>query len=338
MGTSAVRIDRLERNALINGAFDYNQRAGTAATNTSGTRTYILDRWLSAHTGTYTGTPNVRRHASSPDQKTQWCLRHDFRRNAASGTLTHEQRIESLHAVELVQSGKMSVSFKVNSPVAGATAQIIILQPTALDTHTSQTTLLTSGAQALTQSAWTEVKFENQSISTSQAANGLAIQLVITLPSATDGSDQSMLIAQAIANSGAKASSFVRAGRSAQEELMLCQRYYEKTYDTNVATGTSTTVGAIMGGETASASYGSVSFPYKVQKRIIPTIFAWDEVGNGGATGKATTRSAGGMVATNNLAVSGQYIGVSNTSIWVSNTSGAAALVVAHFSANAEIN
>ena len=75
--------------------------------------------------------------------------------------------------------------------------------------------------------------------------------------------------------------SFSMAGRDYAEELQLCQRYYEKSYDLDVAPGTSDSAGANRG--IASATAGDTADqgmqPFKVYKRAAPIIAGWSEVG-----------------------------------------------------------
>jgi hypothetical protein len=66
-------------------------------------------------------------------------------------------------------------------------------------------------------------------------------------------------------------------------ELMLCQRYFEKSYNTNVALGTSTLIGmysSIASG--GSTSYGS-SVVFRVPKRATPTMASWTYGGLAGS-------------------------------------------------------
>jgi hypothetical protein len=74
--------------------------------------------------------------------------------------------------------------------------------------------------------------------------------------------------------------------RPLQQELALCQRYYEKTYDPDTNPGTVTTNGALESPSTVNASGGApVQWPYKVEKRSAsPTIVIYSR--NSGTSGK----------------------------------------------------
>ncbi len=80
------------------------------------------------------------------------------------------------------------------------------------------------------------------------------------------------------------------------EELMLCQRYYEKSYDYTVALGASSDascVGIASRAASATATAGfAVGFPYKVRKRTAPTITLYDTLG---ASGKIHIAQGGSL-------------------------------------------
>jgi hypothetical protein len=108
-----------------------------------------------------------------------------------------------------------------------------------------------------------------------------------------------------------EADAFMRAGRSRAEELLMCQRYYEKSYDTNVTPGSNTPVGLAMFASTVLNNYPAY-IPFAVQKRDTPILSIWDRVGN---SGKLTTMT-GGAVYTDNVTTSpGTIPGHSNRAI-----------------------
>ena len=71
--------------------------------------------------------------------------------------------------------------------------------------------------------------------------------------------------------------------RQYQQELALCQRYYEKSYNDGTALGTATTVGVVgqsgLQGVTTTTEAGTY-VTFKVTKRATPTISVWDGNGN----------------------------------------------------------
>jgi hypothetical protein len=86
-------------------------------------------------------------------------------------------------------------------------------------------------------------------------------------------------IAQVMLNIGTEASPFKLNGETYINEIIACQRYYEKSYEIDVVPGTNTEQGtASFEQNTAPHAYGYV--PYKVIKRTgaVPTLY--DKVGN----------------------------------------------------------
>jgi hypothetical protein len=74
--------------------------------------------------------------------------------------------------------------------------------------------------------------------------------------------------------------------RSYGDELALCQRYFEKSYNTDVVPGTATFTGVFTNGgvtNLAAANYATrASTAYKVTKRATPTVTTFDTAGNSG--------------------------------------------------------
>jgi len=91
--------------------------------------------------------------------------------------------------------------------------------------------------------------------------------------------------------------------RSFGEELALCQRYYEKSYEYGTASGTSISTGSIQagGGVTgATTSFiGGFSIRYKTSKRSSPTVTMYDKSGN---SGKIHRIQLGSVSSANNTA------------------------------------
>jgi hypothetical protein len=85
-------------------------------------------------------------------------------------------------------------------------------------------------------------------------------------------------------------------------ELLLCQRYYEKTFDVDQTPGVVTDSGSLYipmaAASTTGCQYGS--FQYKVQKKSSPTITAWSV---GGVSGTWTVRDNGTLIGTGSLQV-----------------------------------
>ena len=72
--------------------------------------------------------------------------------------------------------------------------------------------------------------------------------------------------------------------RPFQKELALAQRYFEKSYDLDIAPGTITNIGNYSYNWTSTVQIENVTVPFKVSKRIIPTAIVISNVT--GVTGK----------------------------------------------------
>jgi hypothetical protein len=99
--------------------------------------------------------------------------------------------------------------------------------------------------------------------------------------------------------SGSVATPFER--RPFGTELMLCQRYYEKSYEQATVPGTATGFGAQHfppNTNTASALYAASTIKFAVVKRTAATIRCWDWAGN---ASRVSDFTLGGLVRTDNL-------------------------------------
>jgi hypothetical protein len=117
-------------------------------------------------------------------------------------------------------------------------------------------------------------------------------------------------------------------------ELMLCQRYYEKSYSINVAPGTNTSLGSamIMGSSNGGADIGCF-VKFSVPKRAAPTMSFWT---NGGSSGNWSYERSG---ASGTVTASATSIGESSVLI-EANDIGAnytSALAFGHWVASAEL-
>lgn len=91
---------------------------------------------------------------------------------------------------------------------------------------------------------------------------------------------------------GASSNDFVLAGGGDYiSELTYCQRFYEKSYDPDVAPGTNTTTGAATVYNYVNSTQNPGGFVwYKVPKRANPTVAMWTT--GGSVDGTSTSRSS----------------------------------------------
>ena len=116
------------------------------------------------------------------------------------------------------------------------------------------------------------------------------------------------------------------------EMLRRCQRYFEKSYDIEVAPGSITTSGVVYrtldAGPLSFASPGAIRF--KVNKRATPSVFVYGMItGASGTINLAGTDRAAVVI----------FIGETGASTYVNNISGgtAGSSCSAHYTASAEL-
>jgi hypothetical protein len=117
-------------------------------------------------------------------------------------------------------------------------------------------------------------------------------------------------------------------------ELMLCQRYYEKSYDISVTPGTNTNVGMLdYSISTQGGSFILTTIKFTVPKRGTPTMTAYTEGGTSGSWGWQRSGASGtGAVTFDCQAQSSSRAYVSAGSAWV-----AARLDGGHWVASSEL-
>jgi hypothetical protein len=117
---------------------------------------------------------------------------------------------------------------------------------------------------------------------------------------------------------GNVASAFER--RPIATEIALCQRYYEKSYNINVAPGTNTGEGAYWGDFTTHGDGTTISpILFKVTKRITPSSVTYISVGGTGGVWDYTRNGASGQLGMTNYSPSqnGLYPYMQPGAAWV---------------------
>jgi hypothetical protein len=125
-------------------------------------------------------------------------------------------------------------------------------------------------------------KIENISIDTASTTN---VAVFIWIDDVTTTITDVIYITDVQLVPGANSTSFPR--RSHAEELALCQRYYEKTYNQAVIPSTSTEAGAVRLTDPVVA--GSISIHFKTVKRAAPTMTGYSTTGASGKYRDLTT-------------------------------------------------
>ncbi len=332
MSSLTPRIDNLDnRNYVINGAFDFWQRGTTITTGNNGV--YLADRWRNFKSAGGTVT-----HARDTDTPTLaqsgfkalyshlytmtaaqsvayscgivYCMEgHDYAnfhgrtarlqfwvKSSIAGSYSFTFNVESINrnyvvpytinAANTWEQKSIDVTFESSSGVFLDTRRDLLLIWNLGNTGTPGTSNLwqSVGIQASTDVQW----------STNAGATFKLSQVMLTPATVPSGSILP----------------FSRAGKTIGDELALCQRYYEKSYDPDVVPGSSVT-GVLSVLAQVSGTVQTTNFVfYRATKRANPSVAFWTE---SGFANQWTYRTSAG-VDTNVALSSGSVNG--NTAGW----------------------
>ena len=278
---AVIVSSKRKKNYLINGGFDLFQRGGT----TSSGNVYIPDRWRIDNTQSNTTS---RQTAGAP----LGSIFYSQTAFALNGAMQFFQALEDFWVNEL-KTKQVTFSFLLrrssdfvgdievrvqknatpNSSIGGSWSNI--------DTLTIDNADIPERTPA--QEDW--VRFSKTiTVPNDGSANGLRFNF-------TTGSLQPvgaiLEIAQCMANKGPDPAPFELAGRNLAEELALCQRYFEKSYDVNTAPGTPTTIinTGFAFNITGSAATADPQIFFITEKRTVPNMVGYNP--NSGAIGTA---------------------------------------------------
>jgi hypothetical protein len=327
-------------NYIINGAFDINQRNFTSNTSSG---LYGFDRWITSfNTGTVTTTPQT----FSPGELSVASVEpRNYTRIVVSGqsgtaaSVTFTQRVED---VRTLAGRTATISFW-----AKASSSALSVAPEARQTFGSggSTAVNTLFGKILLSTSWARYSatVTIPSIAGKTVGSDSFVQIQTWLSAGSDFNDRTNSLGIQSGTfefwgvhleEGQTATPFRRNANSFQGELAACQRYYEKSYNVDVAPGTNTGVGIYTHFGSSNAASQSVGYiQFKVPKRVTPaTISFWTEAGTAGSWQFARNGSSG------SAAVSAYRSGANSTGLFL--TSGAAFVVseiFGHWAVDAEL-
>jgi hypothetical protein len=315
----APRIDRLDKNYVINGNFDIWQR-GTSFTSVSAQ--YAADRFSY---NADTTAADITRQSDVPSglqYKADYSLRAARVSSSSPGVNDVAYIKYTIEGYDLVgiRNKDITISFWVKSTKTG-TYCLTLKDSAYAGTYIKEYTIDAANT-------W-ERKVINVTLSDSIGTwlynNGAGLRLHWMLQAGTnrrgasantwfslggantaswatanqvnafDANSSSLQLAQVQVIEGTHTDpTFSTAGRNFADELALCQRYYEKSYDLEIAPGTTGSfVGSFFIFKSGTNSFlQSVSF--KVRKRAAPTM-----------TERSISTGASGTIDQNNVAVAG---------------------------------
>ena len=285
------------RNRLINGSMRVAQRA-TSATVTAGTAVPTastgypcVDRWFVYSTGANVTAAQVAGTGATKN-------RLQITGAASVTAIGVGQRIEQLNSYDLA-GGNVTLSVDL------ANSLLTTVTWTASYATTTADTFGTIGTPTKTQIATgtftvssTLTNFTTSFAVPAAATTG--IEILFTVGAQTSGT---WTIGNVQLEAGLVASSF--EVRDHGDLLRACQRYYEKSYDQNVALGTTNAYNGCPCGGTQSGALNAAIVPvsFKVPKRAISTIVVYSP-----STGLLNQMIDGAGTASGvSLGLSGQY-------------------------------
>lgn len=305
MSSLTPRLDRHEKNYIINGNFDFWQRGTSFTTN----NVYSADRLKTSIVGTGT----LSRQSVSPPTGSQYYARLAV--GAGSSSCAAFQTLEYNNLVELHER---TITFSCK------------LRKSTNFTPSIRVTIQTSTSANNSSAVFTQVAATSVANASLSTGSWYLASVTYTVPAGTQGlrvgifeeanptSGEYYETAQWMLIIGSSApADFALAGRNYQDELAACQRYYCKSYNTTVDPATITGAGIIefKGNPTSTAisqTFVPIFFPVKMRANPLMTLYSpatgasgvWHDLD--GAVDIAFSASGGqSLVAANNNAIYG---------------------------------
>lgn len=291
------------RNLVINGAFDIAQRNTTYAVTT--TFAYgCVDRWGFTQATTAACTASQVAIATSGIPFRYGLKLQRTNGATTTGVITSATAFETTDSVKF--AGKqVTLSFYAkagaNYSASGSILNFHVHTGTGIDEAANNVGGWTGAATPLSVAQVITTTLTKYTVTGTIAAGATQIAIsAIWTPVGTAGADDSVTITGVQLEVGATATDF--EFRSVQDELAMCQRYYETTYPAGVFPGTANTSGPWVGVWINTTDfYDFGRFHWKVTKRASPTVAVYSTLD--GAVGYFSNQAA------TNSASSAQYIG-----------------------------
>lgn len=251
------------RNAIINGIALVNQRV-TAHTLVKDVYGICADRFYGMATGTAVSAGTLATTAGSGSQPFSWFYFGGMTLTG-TGVIYLRYRMEAKDAARF-KGQTASFRCQVLQDTGGAiNYTIYVRKANAADNFAAVTAISDSGAISVPNSTVTSLPY--LAIAMGECGNGIEIEIKVECGAVTT---KGFYFTQLQLELGSVATPFEY--RPYGQELALCQRYYEKSYDGASAPGTVTDIGSIY--VIAQSTY-ELYFPittFRVTKRILPTI------------------------------------------------------------------
>lgn len=362
------------KNLAINGNFDYWQRVETATTtiNTAtGTSGYTADMFLYESNGGTTKNYSVVQSSTVPTQAQSGFdsqLSYLFTMvTGIASPVAADYVSPAVYRMEgydyaAIHSRTVTFGFWIQGSIAGtysfalqnaASTRSYVTTFSIASANTWQfipitVALDTTGTWVFTNTVALQVfigtvsgtTYQTSTVGSWQAGNFLTASGATNWQSTTGATLYISQFSIVEGSLGLGSLGFVRAGKSSQQELALCQRYYEKSYDVGTAVGTATALGVFQCGDIGATS-GTHTFavPFKVSKRATGAtvnLYAFttgtvNEVNGTASSGTTITfgPSSAAAAGSTNVGVNG-FTGSAN-----SYSASSAGMIIGHWTADA---
>lgn len=346
-----VKLDL--KNKLINGSFEYWQRNTTFAAIADAT--YTADRWIYSKTGTMVHTISRSTNVPSDAFGVYSLLATPTTAQASllsTSLCTITQRMEG-NVLRTIKGKKMVLKFRVKAFKTGV--YCLALRNNANDRSLIKEYTVNASNTWETKT----IRFTHDAAGTWLYDTGIGMRVTFTIASGSnfittkdvwqngnflatssqvngvDSISNTFQIADVCLvedNDGAtRDPEFQLAGRDLFEELQLCQRYYEKSYEIGTNPGTVTNTGFTSGtAAVTSTAMVELSTAFKSMKRAVPTMSWYSN--SSGAINAIRGSDASDKTVSSSTAPSTQNTGYPTVT---ANQSGI--LVFAHWTADAEL-
>lgn len=331
------------KNKIINGDFGVWQRGASFTSN----GVYMADRWA----GYWNGTPtlSISQQTFTPGSapvagyEGQYFCRLNVTTAGSGGSflLIAQQRIED---VRTLAGQTATLSFWAKSD---ATRSVNVgIRQNFGSGGSAETYPTISGNPIITSTNWQRFTFQVSMSSISGKTIGTSSYVAVDIYATAQNITQTIDLWGVQLEAGSVATPFTPAGGGFPgAELALCQRYYERSYNLDMPSGTANSLGngAIgntgntLSGNTAGNVGGFCVLPFKVTKRVAPTMVPYDYDGTANAVRVYPADSKRvGVTALANVQTSGAYQfmtfnNTSNVAINLNNT------IMFHWTADAEL-
>lgn len=258
------------RNKIINGGMNVDQRnVGASQTITAAAAlAYTVDRWYAYCTGANVTGQRVSNTGTtaSPSQNA-----YQFTGAASVTAIGFGQRIEAVNCYDLANT-TATLSVNLANSVLTTVTWTAYYANTADTFGTLASPTVTQIATGTFTVSSTLTRYTTNISVPAAATTG--IQILFTVGAQTSGT---WTIGNVQLEAGAAATPFER--KTYSEQYAQCQRYYEKSYDDGTALGAASRNG-ITGSYGNATAQTILNVPFKVSKRVAPTISYWDGAGN----------------------------------------------------------